>query len=138
LALEQSGCATARTGWQPQHILVSDDNGAAVGLMPLFLKSHSMGEYVFDYGWADAFERAGGSYYPKLQCSVPFTPATAPKLLGQSEAAPALLSAAQQLAVQREASSVHATFLPPAEADLIESAGWLHRLDTQFHWLNEG
>ncbi len=137
LALEQSGCATARTGWQPQHILVADEAGMPVGLMPLFLKSHSMGEYVFDHGWADAFERAGGSYYPKLQCSVPFTPATAPKLLGTPEAIPALLSAAQQLAVQRDASSVHATFVPTDEADAMESLGWLHRLDTQFHWLNE-
>ena len=141
LALEQSGCATGRTGWQPQHILIADAAGTPVGLLPLFLKSHSMGEYVFDHGWADALERAGGSYYPKLQCSVPFTPATAPKLLVPSadpgiEAA--LLSAAQQLAIQRGASSVHATFLPEAEANTIEADGWLKRLDTQFHWHNQG
>ena len=138
LALEQSRCATARTGWQPQHILVSDEEGVPVGLMPLFLKSHSMGEYVFDHGWANAFERAGGSYYPKLQCSVPFTPATAPKLLGAPGAAPALLSAAQQLAVQRDASSVHATFVPEEQATAMGAAGWLHRIDTQFHWVNDG
>lgn len=141
LALEQSGCATARTGWQPQHILLTDSSGQALGLMPLFLKSHSMGEYVFDHGWANAYERAGGDYYPKLQCSVPFTPATAPKLLvpsGRLEAQVALLSAAQQLAGQRDASSVHMTFVPEAEADLVESTGWLKRLDTQFHWHNEG
>ena len=141
LALEQSGCATARTGWQPQHILLADSSGQALGLMPLFLKSHSMGEYVFDHGWANAYERAGGDYYPKLQCSVPFTPATAPKLLvpsGRLEAQAALLSAAQQLAGQRDASSVHMTFVPEAEADLVESTGWLKRLDTQFHWHNEG
>ena len=141
LALEQSGCATARTGWQPQHILLTDSSGQALGLMPLFLKSHSMGEYVFDHGWANAYERAGGDYYPKLQCSVPFTPATAPKLLvpsGRLEAQAALLSAAQQLAGQRDASSVHMTFVPEAEADLVESTGWLKRLDTQFHWHNEG
>jgi len=141
LALEQSGCATARTGWQPQHILLTDNSGQALGLMPLFLKSHSMGEYVFDHGWANAYERAGGDYYPKLQCSVPFTPATAPKLLvpsGRLEAQAALLSAAQQLAGQRDASSVHMTFVPEAEADLVESTGWLKRLDTQFHWHNEG
>jgi predicted N-acyltransferase len=141
LALEESGCATARTGWQPQHILLADNAGRPVGLMPLFLKSHSMGEYVFDHGWANAYERAGGNYYPKLQCSVPFTPATAPKLLvpsGSLEAQTALLSAAQQLAGQREASSVHMTFVPEAEAQLVESAGWLKRLDTQFHWHNEG
>ena len=141
LALEQSGCATPKTGWQPQHILLSDKNEQPLGLMPLFLKSHSMGEYVFDHGWADALERAGGSYYPKLQCSVPFTPATAPKLLvpsGNAAITAALLSTAQQLAIQREASSVHATFVPEAEADAIAGDGWLKRLDTQFHWHNEG
>ena len=141
LALEESGCATARTGWQPQHILLNDASGAPVGLMPLFLKSHSMGEYVFDHGWADALERAGGHYYPKLQCSVPFTPATAPKLLVPSDdpaIRAALLDAAQQLAQQRDASSVHATFLPQAEADEIAGDGWLKRVDTQFHWHNDG
>jgi len=141
LALEQSGCATAKTGWQPQHILLSDDAKQPLGLMPLFLKSHSMGEYVFDHGWADALERAGGSYYPKLQCSVHFTPATTPKLLvpsGNAAIQAALLETAQQLAGQRKASSVHATFVPAAEADLIESDGWLKRLDTQFHWHNQG
>ncbi|MEO8685937.1 MAG: GNAT family N-acetyltransferase [Devosia sp.] len=141
LALEQSGCATGRTGWQPQHITIDDAQGKPIGLMPLFLKSHSMGEYVFDHGWANALERAGGSYYPKLQCSVPFTPATAPKLLvpsGDTAIQAALLSAAQQLAIQLEASSVHATFVPEAEADLIEADGWLKRVDTQFHWHNEG
>ncbi|WP_299724243.1 GNAT family N-acetyltransferase [Devosia sp.] len=141
LALEQSGCATGKTGWQPQHITIDDADGKPIGLMPLFLKSHSMGEYVFDHGWANALERAGGSYYPKLQCSVPFTPATAPKLLvpsGDAAIEAALLAAAQQLAIQRDASSVHATFVPEAEADLIESDGWLKRVDTQFHWHNEG
>ncbi|WP_354066422.1 GNAT family N-acetyltransferase [Devosia sp. 2618] len=141
LALEESGCATGRTGWRPQHILLSDDAGTPLGLMPLFLKTHSMGEYVFDHGWADALERAGGSYYPKLQCSVPFTPATAPKLLvpsGDPAIRAALLSTAQQLATQREASSVHATFVPEAEAAEIEADGWLRRVDTQFHWHNEG
>ena len=141
LALEESGCATARTGWQPQHIVLSDASDTPVGLMPLFLKSHSMGEYVFDHGWADALERAGGSYYPKLQCSVPFTPATAPKLLvpsGDPVIRAALLSTAQQLATQRDASSVHATFVPEAEANEIETDGWLKRVDTQFHWHNEG
>ncbi len=141
LALEQSGCATGRTGWQPQHILISDQSDRPLGLMPLFLKSHSMGEYVFDHGWANALERAGGSYYPKLQCSVPFTPATAPKLLvpsGDRTIESALLSTARQLALERGASSVHATFVPEAEADRIEADGWLKRLDTQFHWHNQG
>lgn len=141
LALEESACATASTGWQPQHIVLSDADETPIGLMPLFLKSHSMGEYVFDHGWADALERAGGSYYPKLQCSVPFTPATAPKLLvpsGNASVRAALLSTAQQLALQRHASSVHATFVPEAEANEIEAAGWLKRVDTQFHWHNDG
>jgi predicted N-acyltransferase len=137
-ALEESGCATGRTGWQPQHIVLSED-GTPVGAMPLFLKSHSMGEYVFDHAWADAFERAGGNYYPKLQGSVPFTPAVAEKLLvspANPQAAAGLLAAARQLCTQREASSVHLTFVPPEQADVIEAQGWLHRTDTQFHWFN--
>jgi len=141
LALEESGCATPQTGWQPQHILLTDATATPVGLMPLFLKSHSMGEYVFDHGWADALERAGGTYYPKLQCSVPFTPATAPKLLvppGDPDVRAVLLSSAQQLAIQRNASSVHATFVPDTEASEIEANGWLKRVDTQFHWHNDG
>jgi predicted N-acyltransferase len=141
LALEESGCASAQTGWQPQHILISDETGKPAGLLPLFLKSHSMGEYVFDHGWANALERAGGHYYPKLQGSVPFTPATAPKLLVPSTEVAikaALLQAAQSLAETRNASSVHLTFLPDEEAELTNAAGWLQRVDTQFHWHNQG
>lgn len=140
LALEESGSATARTGWQAQHIELQR-GGETVGLMPLFLKSHSQGEYVFDYGWADAFERAGGHYYPKLQCAVPFTPASAPKLLVPSdemELQLALLSTAEQLASRRGASSVHATFMSEEETGIAEQAGWLVRNDTQFHWHNHG
>jgi predicted N-acyltransferase len=141
LALEEAGCATGRTGWQPQHILLSDASGQPVGLMPLFLKSHSMGEYVFDHGWASAYERAGGDYYPKLQSSVPFTPVTASKLLvpsGSLDVQAHLLAAARQLTAQRNASSVHATFVPEAEANAIAAQGWLQRVDTQFHWHNQG
>ena len=141
LALEESGCATGRTGWQAQHILLTDAGGTAVGLLPLFLKSHSMGEYVFDHGWANALERAGGHYYPKLQGSVPFTPVTAPKLLvpsGDLDVQAGLLATAQRLAGERNASSVHLTFLPEAEAELAGSLDWLRRADTQFHWHNEG
>jgi uncharacterized protein len=141
LALEQSGSATRRTGWQPQHLLLSNAAGEVVGLMPMFLKSHSQGEYVFDHGWANAFERAGGSYYPKLQSSVPFTPVTAPKLLignGDPVLKAALLSAADQIAEQHGVSSVHATFVPEDEAELARAAGWLVRHDTQFHWHNRG
>lgn len=141
LALEESGCATADTGWQAQHVLLANDAGENVGLLPLFAKSHSMGEYVFDHGWANAYEGAGGRYYPKLQGSVPFTPVTAPKLLtasGDIEAKAALLSVAQQLTERLEASSVHLTFLPQDEADFTGEMGWLRRVDTQFHWHNRG
>lgn len=141
LALEESRCATRRTGWLPQHILIEDDAGQPVGLMPLFLKSHSMGEYVFDHSWADAFKRAGGRYYPKLQASVPFTPVTAPKLLvpsGDPAVRRALLTTAETLADKLEASSVHATFVPQDEVELASAAGWLTRNDTQFHWHNQG
>jgi predicted N-acyltransferase len=140
LALEESGSATRRTGWQPQHLLMSDEAGEPVGLLPMYLKSHSQGEYVFDHGWADAFARAGGSYYPKLQCAVPFTPVTAPKLLAQGDAAVegALLAAATEVAEQHGVSSVHATFVPEHEAELARASGWLVRHDTQFHWHNHG
>ncbi|WP_436071543.1 GNAT family N-acetyltransferase [Devosia sp. LjRoot3] len=141
LALEESGCANGRTGWQPQHILIKDEAGTAVGLLPLFLKTHSMGEYVFDHGWAQALERAGGHYYPKLQGSVPFTPVTAPKLLVPSdslEIRAALLSTAEELARQRNASSVHLTFLPDEDAATATASDWLSRVDTQFHWHNDG
>jgi predicted N-acyltransferase len=140
LALEQSGCATPRTGWSPRHLILRDQ-AEIVGLMPLFEKSHSQGEYVFDHGWANAFEQAGGRYYPKLQCSVPFTPVTAPKLLAKS-ADPAirsaLLSAAVGLATNREVSSIHSTFIPEPDAMLAAKAGWLGRTDTQYHWHNAG
>jgi predicted N-acyltransferase len=140
LALEQSGCATPRTGWSPRHLILRDQ-AEIVGLMPLFEKSHSQGEYVFDHGWANAFEQAGGRYYPKLQCSVPFTPVTAPKLLAKS-ADPAirsaLLGAAVGLATDRGVSSIHSTFIPEADAMLAAEAGWLSRTDTQYHWHNAG
>ena len=141
LALEESGSATRRTGWQPQHIVLTDSGGAPAGLMPLYLKSHSQGEYVFDYGWAEAFSRAGGEYYPKLQCSIPFTPVTAPKLLARSgdpAIRRALLTTAETLAERHAISSVHATFVPEDEERLAREAGWLVRHDTQFHWHNQG
>ncbi len=141
LALEQSGSATGRTGWQPQHLVLRGADDRPLGLMPLFLKSHSQGEYVFDYGWADAFQRAGGSYYPKLQCAVPFTPVTAPKLLianNDPSLKAALLGAAELLAERTGVSSVHATFVTDDEAALAYGTGWLLRHDTQFHWHNPG
>ncbi|HHG90433.1 MAG TPA: N-acetyltransferase [Devosia sp.] len=140
LALEASGSAVPETGWQPQHIVLSRGQ-TPVGLMPLFLKSHSQGEYVFDHAWAEAIERAGGRYYPKLQCSVPFTPVSAPKLLvpsGEAELKSALLDTAQHLAERLSASSVHATFVTEQEAELAENNQWLVRHDTQFHWHNKG
>ena len=137
-ALETSGSACARTGWQPTHIVVDDPAGGPIGILPGYLKSHSQGEYVFDHGWADAWERAGGRYYPKLQCSVPFTPATGPRLLlRDAAAAPALLAAAETLAIQNTLSSVHTTFLTPEQQPLFEAKGWLMRSGEQFHWSND-
>ena len=141
-ALEESGSVTARTGWQPQHLVVEDENGDVAACAPLYLKSHSYGEYVFDWGWADAWERAGGSYYPKLQSAVPFTPATGPRLLIR-EGAPdklhdILLSAMVQLARQHEVSSLHVTFPPKEQWDRMGAAGFLKRTGKQFHWENRG
>ena len=139
LAAEQSGSATRRTGWQPQHILLSDAAGEPVGIMPLYLKSHSQGEYVFDHGWADAFQRAGGDYYPKLQSAVPFTPVTGPRLLARDDATRiALLRTAETFAARNNVSSVHATFAPDDEVELARQNGWLVRHDTQYHWHNDG
>jgi uncharacterized protein len=142
-SLERSGSAGRRTGWQPQHLLAEDASGAPVGVAPCYLKSHSRGEYVFDHGWADAYERAGGDYYPKLQVSVPFTPATGRRLLVRpspqaDQVQGALLDALVELCRMREASSVHVTFMPEAEWDLAGRRGFLQRNDQQFHWENAG
>ena len=140
VALEDSGSATRRTGWTPRH-LVLRDNDAVVGLLPMYEKTHSQGEYVFDYGWANAFDQAGGRYYPKLQASVPFTPVTAPKLLTASsepQVRRALMTAAEHYARGRGISSIHATFVPDEEGELARRQGWLLRTDTQFHWHNAG
>ena len=138
-ALEASGSAVARTGWQAAHIVVDDAAGVPLGILPGYLKSHSQGEYVFDHGWGDAWERAGGRYYPKLQCAVPFTPATGPRLLlRDASAAPALIAAAETLARQNDFSSVHATFLTPEQQAMFAAAGWLMRSGEQFHWSNDG
>jgi predicted N-acyltransferase len=142
-ALERSGSATPRTGWAPQHLVAETASGEILGAVPCYLKSHSRGEYVFDHGWADAYERAGGSYYPKLQVSVPFTPATGPRLLVKpSPHADAvretLATGLLALCQHHEASSVHVTFLPRADCDWLGSKGFLKRTDQQFHWRNEG
>lgn len=138
-ALEKSDSAVRKTGWLGRHLVVKDDAGTIVGVAPAYLKSHSYGEYVFDHGWADAFERAGGSYYPKLQVAVPFTPATGPRLLAAtSEIKATLLTGLRQLAAQTEASSVHITFMPEDDWRQFGEAPWLQRTDTQFHWFNKG
>jgi hypothetical protein len=135
-ALLDSGCACARTGWQPQFLLLERD-GRLAGAMPLFVKTHSRGEYVFDWAWADAYARAGLAYYPKLLCAVPFTPVSGPRLLAADEAARGALAAAA-LAAAREFSSLHVLFAPPAEAGLLQSRGMLLRRTVQFHWQNPG
>ncbi|WAT17338.1 GNAT family N-acetyltransferase [Aurantiacibacter sp. MUD11] len=134
--LEDSGSVGPGTGWTPAPLLLEEE-GKLVGAMPSYAKGHSQGEYVFDYAWADAWHRAGGEYYPKLQISAPFTPATGPRLLLADErhAAP-LLAAAEQLVLQNGWSSAHATFVEPAQEKLFEAAGWLRREDLQFHWYN--
>lgn len=141
-ALEESGAVGGRAGWQPVHLLLEED-GAIAGAVPAYAKSHSQGEYVFDHGWADAFERAGGQYYPKLQVSVPFTPATGPRLLvgagPEAERRRRLLARALGTVGERlGTSSVHATFLDAADRAAFAEAGWLARTDQQFHWFNAG
>jgi hypothetical protein len=143
-ALEESGSATRRTGWAPMH-LVARHRGGIVGAMPLYLKGHSQGEYVFDHAWAHAFERAGGRYYPKLQSAVPFTPVTGPRLLVRPDAPvepdavrAALLQGAVTAAERGGFSSVHLTFCTEDEWALGGRAGLLQRTDQQFHWRNEG
>jgi len=141
--LEESGCAVRKTGWQGHHLRLEDPGGTLLGAVPCYMKPHSQGEYVFDHGWADAFERAGGSYYPKLQVSVPFTPATGPRLLVSRNADPAMVRAvlAQGLRQVTEAagvSSAHVTFAGQKDMDALQEAGFLARSDQQFHFINEG
>ncbi|KQP15451.1 GNAT family N-acetyltransferase [Methylobacterium sp. Leaf93] len=141
-ALEDSGCVSRRTGWLPLHVAVERE-GRLVGVAPCYLKSHSQGEYVFDHGWADAYERAGGAYYPKLQISVPFTPVTGPRFLiapGQdvTEAASALIAGLRALRAETKASSIHVTFMQEREWEQAGALGLLQRLDQQFHWDNAG
>jgi predicted N-acyltransferase len=142
-ALEDSGSAIAETGWQAQHLLLENEEGEVLGALPAYLKAHSQGEYVFDHGWADAFERAGGAYYPKIQCSVPFTPATGPRFLtGASDnrkaIESALISGLKQLTEKIGASSAHITFMRKEEWHSAADHGLLQRTDRQFHWLNPG
>ncbi len=141
-ALEDSGSATRETGWLPQHLLLEDQSGALLACMPCYLKSHSQGEYVFDHGWADAYLRAGGRYYPKLQASVPFTPVTGKRLLVRAcdnalDREALLLQAAVQVADRLGVSSLHVTFPTHDEWQLAGKMGLLQRTDQQFHWQND-
>ncbi len=138
-ALEDSGSIGPGTGWQAAPLALEDDQGMLLGVMPSYLKGHSQGEYVFDYAWADAWHRAGGEYYPKLQIAAPFTPATGPRLLLRDPAyATPLLRAAERLVSQNGWSGAHATFVTPDQHDLFAQAGWMRREDIQFHWTNRG
>lgn len=138
-ALEESGSATARTGWQPVPIVIDGDDGKPAAILPAYAKSHSQGEYVFDHAWADAWQRAGGEYYPKLQIASPFSPVPGPRLLLRDPTlAPALIAAAEALVTENGLSSAHATFVDPDQIPLFEAADWLIRTDRQFHWANRG
>ena len=141
-ALEHSGCVGRRTGWLPTYVTLSDAKGLAAAA-PVFAKTHSRGEFVFDWGWADAYHRVGLDYYPKLSVAVPFTPATGPRLLVRpgldaSKTAAQLLSVIESVAAESSLSSAHALFVNEADRAVCEAAGWLMRRDCQFHWTNRG
>ncbi|MET0248655.1 MAG: GNAT family N-acetyltransferase [Sphingobium sp.] len=138
-ALEQSGSVGGRSGWQPLPLLIDGADGALAACAPVYAKTHSQGEYVFDQGWADAWERAGGRYYPKLQVAAPFSPVPGPRLLLRDQTlAPALIAGIETLVEQNGLSSAHATFVAPSQVAAFEAAGWLIREDSQFHWTNQG
>src|SRR5690242_1663844 len=133
--LEDSGSVGPGTGWTPAPILVEEEE-KLVATAPAYLKTHSQGEYVFDHGWADAWERAGARYYPKLQVAVPFTPVPGQRLLGARPQQ--LLTAIEAVAVQNDLSSAHVTFVDEAGAAEVERRGWLIRDGIQYHWFNRG
>ncbi|WP_237155104.1 GNAT family N-acetyltransferase [Oryzibacter oryziterrae] len=136
---ESSGCVSSKAGWLPHHLVLEDGTGATAGVVPAYLKGHSFGEYVFDHSWADAYERMGGSYYPKLQVSVPFTPATGPRLLtADGEARAALGRGIAMVADHLSLSSAHVTFANETDVDTLQTEGFLLRLDQQFHFENKG
>jgi predicted N-acyltransferase len=142
-SLEASFSVGPRTGWQPRHLLAESANGTLLGAAPCYVKSHSHGEYVFDQGWAEAFERAGGDYYPKLQVAVPFTPVTGPRLLARpgplaQAVRGALADALVEITTASELSSAHVTFLTEPEWRALGERGFLQRNDQQFHWENAG
>ncbi len=140
-AVEDSGSANSRTGWMPQHAVLRDAESRIVGCAPMYAKSHSYGEYVFDHGWAHAFERAGGNYYPKLQIAAPFSPVPGPRLLIRPDShlpQGAVASALGQACDELGLSSAHVTFCTREEWDALGEAGWLQRVGMQFHWENAG
>jgi uncharacterized protein len=142
-ALEDAKCIGGRSGWRAHHLVLEDGAGGVAGVLPLYSKTHSQGEYVFDHHWVDAYERAGGRYYPKLLAAVPFTPVPGPRLLvkpgaGADERRRALAAGAVELLRQNELSSLHITFLEKEEAEALEPLGFLTRTGTQFHWVNQG
>ena len=138
-ALEESGSVGPGTGWSPAPIIIRDEAGELAGALPAYLKTHSQGEYVFDHSWADAYERAGGRYYPKLVIAAPFSPVPGPRVLARDEAISlALLGAAESVVRQNGLSSAHANFVEESQLDLFRKACWLIRSGTQFHWENNG
>ncbi len=142
-ALEESRCVEPNSGWMPQHLIIDNRAGRIMGCMPCYLKSHSMGEYVFDYAWAEAFKRIGGRYYPKLLSAVPFTPVTGRRVLvlpgpNAEHCEQTLVSAAVELVNRQGASSLHLTFLPYDAWQRLGKIGFLQRTDQQFHWVNDG
>jgi uncharacterized protein len=138
-ALEESGSVGPGSGWSSAPIVIRAEDGALAGALPAYLKSHSQGEYIFDHHWADAYERAGGRYYPKLQIASPFSPVPGPRILATDETiAMNLLRAAENVVLQNGLSSAHATFVEEAQLHLFMEAGWLIRQGTQFHWANDG
>jgi uncharacterized protein len=142
-ALEDAGCVGRRTGWVPQYIVVDDAGGGIAACMPAYVKTHSQGEYVFDHGWAEAYQRAGGQYYPKLQVAVPFSPVPGPRLLVRpgpdaAKNSQILAAGAIALAQRLELSSVHVTFMHEEESAHLGQLGYLQRTDQQFHWENNG
>lgn len=143
-ACEESGSAAPAQGWLPRHLVLEDSAGSVIGTAPLYAKSHSQGEYVFDHGWAQGYEQAGGRYYPKLLCAVPFTPVPGPRLLvragltDQAEAGRALAAGMVDLARRHELSSVHITFVEESQKQSLAEMGFLIRTGYQFHWTNRG
>ncbi len=141
-ALEESGSTTPRTGWTPQHLTLAGPGSSTIGVVPLYAKTHSYGEYIFDYGWADAFERAGGRYYPKLLSASPFTPVPGPRLMVHAGAPPEtrahLIAAMIELAKRRRISSLHVNFPESTDLEALTEVGFLQRMGQQFHWTNDG